>query len=69
MSKIQSRLFIAVLLQDLHILEKLCQKFWKTKFNITGINTEIIKYGSNLIFLFQQYYHNVKQPYQQLFLI
>jgi len=37
MSKIQSRMFIAVLLQDLHTLEKLCQKFWKTKFNITSM--------------------------------
>ena len=69
MCKIQSRMFIAVFLQDIHTMEKWFQKFWKTKFNISGTNTEFRKYRSNLIFWFQQYYHNVKQQYQQLFFI
>ena len=60
--------FIAVLLQDIHALEKRCQNFWKTKFSINGINTEFRKYRSILIFLFQQYCHNIKQQYQQKFL-
>lgn len=30
-------------------------------------NTEFRKFTSNLIYLFQQYYHNVKQEYQNFF--
>ena len=60
-------MFIAILLQNIHTMEKLCQKFWKTKFSINGTNTEFRKFTSNLIFLFQQYYHNVKQEYQNFF--
>jgi len=38
-------------------------------YSINCINREFRKFRSNLLFLFKQYYYNVKQQYQQFLIL